>query len=71
VLTYRVGHHSTSDDSTKYRRKEEIEHWHTKKYPVTRFQTWIQAKGWWSAEEEEKLRKDIRTEVGHHAILHI
>ncbi|GAB2226594.1 hypothetical protein Droror1_Dr00022405 [Drosera rotundifolia] len=26
-LTYRVGHRSTSDDSTKYRRLDEIEHW--------------------------------------------
>ncbi|KAF2306841.1 hypothetical protein GH714_021935 [Hevea brasiliensis] len=27
ALTYRVGHHSTSDDSTKYRPADEIEYW--------------------------------------------
>jgi TPP-dependent pyruvate/acetoin dehydrogenase alpha subunit len=29
ALTYRVGHHSTSDDSTMYRPIDEIEHWRT------------------------------------------
>jgi len=27
AITYRVGHHSTSDDSTRYRESSEIERW--------------------------------------------
>jgi 2-oxoisovalerate dehydrogenase E1 component alpha subunit len=27
AITYRVGHHSTSDDSTRYRAAQEIEQW--------------------------------------------
>ncbi|KHG13124.1 2-oxoisovalerate dehydrogenase subunit alpha, mitochondrial [Gossypium arboreum] len=33
-LAYRVGHHSTSDDSTKYRSLSEIEHWKTGRDPL-------------------------------------
>lgn len=29
AMTYRVGHHSTSDDSSKYRPKEEVDDWAT------------------------------------------
>ncbi|KAK1406885.1 hypothetical protein QVD17_38494 [Tagetes erecta] len=34
AMTYRVSHHSTSDDSTKYRSTDEIEHWKTMHSPV-------------------------------------
>ena len=27
AMTYRVGHHSTSDDSSKYRAAEEVKEW--------------------------------------------
>jgi len=27
AMTYRVGHHSTSDDSSKYRAVEEVKEW--------------------------------------------
>lgn len=27
AMTYRVGHHSTSDDSSKYRPMEEVQEW--------------------------------------------
>ncbi|CAK8560152.1 unnamed protein product [Lathyrus sativus] len=37
ALTYRVGHHSTSDDSTKYRSTGEIEYWKMERNSVNRF----------------------------------
>ncbi|KAL9259418.1 2-oxoisovalerate dehydrogenase subunit alpha 1, mitochondrial-like protein [Drosera capensis] len=55
ALTYRVGHHSTSDDSTKYRELDEIEHWKQARNPLRRFRKWTEAKGWWS----EMLENDI------------
>ncbi|XP_076915985.1 2-oxoisovalerate dehydrogenase subunit alpha 2, mitochondrial-like [Bidens hawaiensis] len=65
ALTYRVGHHSTSDDSTKYRPVGEIEHWKTARNPVSIFGKWIQRNGWWSDKEESEFRTNIRKQVIH------
>ncbi|KAL3513767.1 hypothetical protein ACH5RR_026484 [Cinchona calisaya] len=63
ALTYRVGHHSTSDDSTKYRAVNEIEHWRAARNPVARFRKWAQSNGWWSDEDESELRSNIRKQL--------
>ncbi|KAI3686105.1 hypothetical protein L1987_79776 [Smallanthus sonchifolius] len=55
AMTYRVSHHSTSDDSTKYRSMDEIEHWKTKHSPITRLRKWVERKGWWDNNEESNL----------------
>uniref|UniRef100_A0A0A9GL48 3-methyl-2-oxobutanoate dehydrogenase (2-methylpropanoyl-transferring) n=1 Tax=Arundo donax TaxID=35708 RepID=A0A0A9GL48_ARUDO len=63
ALTYRVGHHSTSDDSTKYRPVDEIEHWRTARDPISRYRKWVQGNDWWSDAEESELRKRVRQEL--------
>ncbi|WCJ43457.1 2-oxoisovalerate dehydrogenase subunit alpha 2 mitochondrial [Euphorbia peplus] len=63
AMTYRGGHHSTSDDSTKYRPKDEIEHWKVTRNPVNRYRKWIERNGWWSEKEESETRSSIRKEV--------
>ncbi|RAL48149.1 hypothetical protein DM860_005573 [Cuscuta australis] len=63
ALTYRVSHHSTSDDSTKYRPTQEIEHWKTTRSPVARFRKWVEKEGWWNDEKESQLRRDMRKQV--------
>ncbi|XWS23646.1 hypothetical protein CRYUN_Cryun28dG0032800 [Craigia yunnanensis] len=63
ALTYRVGHHSTSDDSTKYRELEEIDHWKMARNPVNRFRNWVQNNGWWSEQQETELRNSIRKQL--------
>ncbi|CAO2826725.1 unnamed protein product [Amaranthus hypochondriacus] len=63
ALTYRVGHHSTSDDSTKYRPAEEIEHWKTNQNPITIFRRWIEKNGWWNEEADLEIRNKIKKEV--------
>ncbi|GAB4848249.1 hypothetical protein Ancab_002916 [Ancistrocladus abbreviatus] len=65
AMTYRAGHHSTSDDSTKYRSIEEIEQWRKARDPVTRFRKWIEGNGWWNDHEESELqlRNDVRQQV--------
>lgn len=63
ALTYRVGHHSTSDDSTKYRPVDEIELWRSARDPITRFRKWIESNGWWSGEAESELRSNVRKQV--------
>eukprot|EP00899_Mesostigma_viride_P006817 jgi/Mesvir1/16136/Mv08412-RA.2 len=63
MMTYRIGHHSTSDDSTRYRESEAIDAWRQRRHPVTRFRSWIEPKGWWSQHQEEQLRKDTWRQV--------
>lgn len=65
ALTYRAGHHSTSDDSSKYRPIEEIEWWKAVQDPVSRFRKWLETKGWWNTESEAQLRDHARQEVLH------
>ncbi|KAL8225632.1 hypothetical protein R6Q57_018189 [Mikania cordata] len=65
ALTYRVGHHSTSDDSTKYRPIDEIEHWKTARNPVSIFRNWVQRRSWWSDKQESDFRAHIRKQVIH------
>lgn len=63
AMTYRVGHHSTSDDSTKYRAADEIQYWKMSRNPVNRFRKWVEDNGWWSEEDESKLRSNARKQV--------
>lgn len=63
ALTYRVGHHSTSDDSTKYRSAEEIEWWKLSRDPVSRYRKWIESNGWWNDELEMEHRGNMRKQV--------
>ncbi|EPB71269.1 dehydrogenase E1 component [Ancylostoma ceylanicum] len=63
AMTYRLGHHSTSDDSTFYRSLEEVKEWGDKDHPITRFKKYITEKGWWSEEDEKNWQKDCRKRV--------
>jgi 2-oxoisovalerate dehydrogenase E1 component alpha subunit len=59
----RVGHHSTSDDSSAYRSKTEVSSWQSKDSPSTRFRKYLESKGWWSPEEESEFKKRTRQEI--------
>ncbi|KZT53808.1 hypothetical protein CALCODRAFT_439597 [Calocera cornea HHB12733] len=63
AMTYRVGHHSTSDDSYAYRAKQEVEDWKRVDNPLFRLRKYLEARGWWSAEEESALRLSQRKEI--------
>ncbi|CAN6903078.1 unnamed protein product [Brassica oleracea] len=63
AMTYRVGHHSTSDDSTKYRAADEIQYWKMSRNPVNRFRKWVEDNGWWSEEDESKIRSNARKQI--------
>jgi len=62
ALTYRRGAHTTSDDPSKYRTKEEEESW-APKDPMTRLKAHLVDKELWSDEEEEKINKQFKKEV--------
>uniref|UniRef100_A0A0R3S1Z4 2-oxoisovalerate dehydrogenase subunit alpha n=1 Tax=Elaeophora elaphi TaxID=1147741 RepID=A0A0R3S1Z4_9BILA len=63
AMTYRLGHHSTSDDSTAYRPNEEVNAWHDKDNPIVRFRTVLKDRSWWSDEEDIAYREKIQKEV--------
>eukprot|EP00013_Stygamoeba_regulata_P023261 CAMPEP_0177655228 /NCGR_PEP_ID=MMETSP0447-20121125/14833_1 /TAXON_ID=0 /ORGANISM="Stygamoeba regulata, Strain BSH-02190019" /LENGTH=438 /DNA_ID=CAMNT_0019159089 /DNA_START=33 /DNA_END=1349 /DNA_ORIENTATION=- len=64
AMTYRVGHHSTSDDSTRYRSMEEIEAWKENNNPITRLARYLEKKGWFHSEAEDaEMRKSMRKKV--------
>ncbi|MDD4970015.1 MAG: pyruvate dehydrogenase (acetyl-transferring) E1 component subunit alpha [Paludibacter sp.] len=61
ALTYRKGAHTTSDDPTKYRTKEEEQEW-DKTDPLMRLKKYMDKKGIWK-ENEEKLIEEYKLEV--------
>ncbi|CCG58716.1 Protein CBG00460 [Caenorhabditis briggsae] len=63
AMTYRLGHHSTSDDSTAYRSAEEVETWGDKDHPITRFNKYITERGWWNEEKEKDWQKEVKKRV--------
>ena len=44
ALTYRIGAHTTSDDPTKYRSSDEVEHWKARD-PLARFEKFLRRQG--------------------------
>ncbi|KAG2197832.1 hypothetical protein INT47_009713 [Mucor saturninus] len=63
AMTYRIGHHSTSDDSTKYRDRKEVEERAQFDNPVTRLRRYLENKNWWSQEQEDAYRKKVKKEI--------
>lgn len=63
AMTYRVGHHSTSDDSARYRDYDEIVFWMNERSPLIRFRILLERLGIWDAEKEENLTQNARQEV--------
>ncbi|KAI5459265.1 thiamine diphosphate-binding protein [Mariannaea sp. PMI_226] len=62
-MTYRVSHHSTSDDSFAYRARVEVEDWKRRDNPITRLRKWMEAKGIWDEAKEKEARDVLRKEV--------
>lgn len=63
AMSYRVSHHSTSDDSFAYRAKREVEEWKRRDNPITRLRKWLENKGLWNEDMEKEARASIRKEV--------
>ncbi|KKA29887.1 hypothetical protein TD95_003441 [Thielaviopsis punctulata] len=63
AMTYRVSHHSTSDDSFAYRAKVEVEDWKRRDNPIGRLRKWMENKGIWSEEKEQQARLAIKREI--------
>ncbi|CAD6234264.1 GSCOCG00007699001-RA-CDS [Cotesia congregata] len=61
AMTYRISHHSTSDDSTAYRSIEEINKWNQYS-PILRFREYLNIIGLWDDEKESELQKSTLKE---------
>jgi len=62
AMSYRLAAHSTSDDPTGYRSKEEEEKWRQRD-PIKRMATWLTSKGWLDLQEDETYVEKMRQEV--------
>lgn len=65
AITYRMGPHTTSDDPTRYRSEQEVEHWRAFD-PIDRYRTYLQSVGVWTERLEERVAaksKRLRTEL--------
>lgn len=66
AFTYRLGPHTTADDPSRYRSKEEESMWRAQD-PLKRFKTYLLGRGIWSEEEDrllyERLGKIVYEDV--------
>jgi len=63
AMTYRGGHHSTSDDSSRYRPQSEIDRWQARNTPLARMRALLTARGAWSDAQNQEYRARVRDEV--------
>jgi 2-oxoisovalerate dehydrogenase E1 component alpha subunit len=63
AMTYRVSHHSTSDDSFAYRARVEVEDWKRRDNPIIRLRKWMENEGIWSEEKEKEARVRLKRDI--------
>lgn len=63
AMSYRVSHHSTSDDSFAYRARVEVEDWKRRDNPIVRLRKYMERKGIWDDAKEKDARSSIRKAV--------
>lgn len=56
IYFYRIGHHSTSDDSTAYRSVDEVRYWDERDHPISRLRHYMLAKGWWGDAQVTRIK---------------
>lgn len=62
AVTYRFGPHTTADDPTRYRDEKELAEWMAKD-PLIRYRLYLEGRGLWDGDQEEKLEAEIKEEV--------
>jgi len=63
AMTYRIGHHSTSDDSSAYRSVDEVRFWDSTDHPISRLRLYMVNKGWWDDTKEAEWKQKSKTKV--------
>lgn len=62
AMTYRLAAHSSSDDPSGYRSKDEEAVWREKD-PILRMRYWLEHHKWWNEDDEKQLQESLRREV--------
>jgi len=62
AMSYRLGAHSTSDDPSGYRTREEEAKWQAND-PILRMKNWLFQQGWWDEAQDNTLFEQLRDEV--------
>jgi 2-oxoisovalerate dehydrogenase E1 component alpha subunit len=63
AMTYRIGHHSTSDDSTAYRSVDEINSWEKDDNPVSRLRNYLYRNNLLTKEEDSRIDEENKKTV--------
>lgn len=63
AMSYRLGHHSTSDDSTAYRSSDEIQAWRHQANPIQRVKSYLCKNKLWDDSSDRELVDQARSEV--------
>jgi len=64
AITYRLHDHTTADDATRYRDKEEVKKaWELE--PIARLRNYLAQQGHWSKEQEDKWQAECSVQVEH------
>lgn len=63
AMTYRIGHHSTSDDSSAYRSVDEVRFWHQTDHPISRLRKYMENQGWWDDDKEKLWKEETKKQV--------
>jgi pyruvate dehydrogenase E1 component alpha subunit len=61
-LTYRLGDHTTADDASRYRSREEVEAW-KRKDPIERLCKYMEKAGLWTKSYEQAVRAEAKEQV--------
>jgi pyruvate dehydrogenase E1 component alpha subunit len=61
-VTYRVGDHTTADDASRYRSREEVERW-KQKDPIERLRKYMEKGGLWSKSYDQAVRLESKEKV--------
>eukprot|EP00045_Choanoeca_perplexa_P013342 m.150958 g.150958 ORF g.150958 m.150958 type:complete len:424 (-) comp16327_c0_seq3:2304-3575(-) len=62
AMTYRIGHHSTSDDSSAYRGNDEVDTF-SQDTPIARLDKYMRNQGLWDDDKEDAMQQEIRKYV--------
>ncbi|KAK3614430.1 hypothetical protein LTR56_027261 [Elasticomyces elasticus] len=63
LMSYRSGHHSTSDDSFAYRSRQDASNWSTQHSAISLLRKWLEKKRLWTAEQDKDTRTHIRKDI--------
>lgn len=70
-MSYRISHHSTSDDSSAYRSHDEVSLWKDSPHrnPILRLRQWLEHEGVWNEDMDKAFRMQVRKDIVQELIL--